>query len=304
MDKEDIKMYCMIAIVLLTMGEGILLAAYYSEYGVCFGANKALDIWVIGMIVAIIILLIIWFILRAILRKEQGDSYVGILDLIDTIRCLLFPESFMRKKEILRAVKNLGDGEEIFSSILWKTATKGINILYLCAFVFLFAFGSGIGYVVIEEWLEMSNQRVLMTVLGAIFIVVLCFWALTAFLGIKKRPDSIIYYAVLHTVKFSVLNDDFLYAVKCGNGIFIGKEYIFIQIAKGMQVVAKKDITECSVNRMAGWNPERLCLPYYLLTVKTEDDCIMKYSISPIAFDKLKIGVGEQELNDEEDNNI
>lgn len=304
MDKEDIKMYCMIVIVFLAIGECILLAAYYSEYGVCFGANKALDYMVIGIIVAIIILLIIWCILRAILRKEQGDSYVGIVDLLDTIRCLLFPERFMKKKEILRAVKNLGDGEEIFSSILWKTATKGINILYLCASLFLFVFGSGIGYVVIKEWLEMSDQRVVMTVVGAIFIVVLYFWALTVFLGIKKRPDSIIDYAVLHNVKVSVLNDDFLYAVKCGNSIFVGKEYVFIQIAKGMQVAAKKDITECSVIRMAGWNPERLFLPYYLLTVETEDDCILKYSISPIAFDKLKIGVGEQELNDVEDNNI
>lgn len=304
MDKEDIKMYCMIAIVFLAIGECILLAAYYSEYGVCFGANKALDYMIIGMIVAIIILLIIWCILRAILRKEQGDSYVGILDVIDTIQCLLFPERFMKKKEILRAVKNLGDGEEIFSSILWKTAAKGINILYLCAFIFLFVFGSGIGYVVIKEWLEMSDQRVVMTVLGVIFIVVLYFWALVAFLGIKKRPDSILDYAVLHNLKVSVLNNDFLCAVKCGNGIFIGNEYIFMQIAKGMQVVAKKDITECSVIRMAGWNPERLFLPYYLLTVKTEDDCIIKYSISPIAFNKLRIEVGEQELNDVEDNNI
>ncbi len=304
MDKEDIKMYCMIWAVLLAMGECILLAAYYSEYGVCFGANKALDYMVIGIIVAIIILLIIWCILRAILRKEQGDSYVGIFDLIDTIRYLLFPERPMKKKEILRTVKELGDGEEIFSSILWKTATKGVNILYLCAFVFLFAFGSGIGYVVIKEWLEMSDQRVVMTVVGVIFIVILYFWALVAFYGIKRRPDSIIDYAVLHNVKVSVLNNDFLYAVKCGNGIFVGNEYIFIQIAKGMQVVAKKDITECSVVRMAGWNPERLCLPYYLLTVETEDDCILKYSISPIAFDKLKIGVGEQESNDAEDNNI
>ena len=304
MDKEDIKMYCMIWAVLLAMGECMLLAAYYSEYGVCFGANKALDYIVIGIIVAIIILLIIWCILRAILRKEQGDSYVGIFDLIDTIRYLLFPERPMKKKEILRTVKELGDGEEIFSSVLWKTATKGVNILYLCAFVFLFAFGSGIGYVVIKEWLEMSDQRVVMTVVGVIFIVILYFWALVAFYGIKRRPDSILDYAVLHDLKVSVLNNDFLYAVKCGNGIFVGNEYIFIQIAKGMQVVAKKDITECSAVRMAGWNPERLCLPYYLLTVETEDDCILKYSISPIAFDKLKIGVGEQESNDAEDNNI
>lgn len=296
MKKEEIKMYCMIAIIFLAILDCILIAASYSQYGACFGINAGIDCIIIGIMVAIIILAVVWCILRAILIKEQGDSYVRISDLIDTIRDVLFPTSPMKKKEILRTVKRLGDEKEIFSSALWKTATKGINVSYFFASVFLFAFGSAICYVVIKEWLDMSAQRVLITVIGVFFILILYFWAFVTFIGVKKRPDSILYYIILHELKFFILSNDFLYAVKCGNGIFIGNEYIFIQIAKGMQVVAKKDVTECSVIRMAGWNPRRLFLPYYLLTVKTENDCIVKYSINPRAFNKLKseIRAGEQ----------
>lgn len=297
LDKEDIKMYCMIAIVFLTILDCILIAASYSQYGAWFGINEGMDCMIIGILAVIIILAIVWCILRVILIKEQGDSYVGIFDLIDTIRDVLFPTSPMKKKEILKVVKKLGNEEEIFLSSLWKTATKGINVLYFFASFFLFAFGSAICYVVIKEWLDMSAERVLMTVIGIPFILILYFWAFVAFVGVKKRPDSILNYIILNQLQFSILSNDFLYAVKCGNGIFIGNEYIFIQIAKGMQVAAKKDITECSVIRMAGWNPRRLFLPYYLLTVKTENDCIVKYSINPIAFHKLNsaIQAGEQE---------
>lgn len=306
MDKEDIKMYCMIGIVLLAIMECIVLSVAYTEYGACIGNDKICDCIIIGGFIVIIILLIVWCILRAVLIREQGDAYVGIIDFLDTVRVLLFPVGSMNKKEIRDVVEKLGGEKEIFSSVLWKSVTRGVNVLYLLAFVFLFAFGSVCCWVVIEEWLDMSDKRLLMTVMGIIFIVVLYFWALVAFFGIKKRPESILDYAVLHDLRFSVLNNDFLYAVKCGNGMFIGNEYIFMQIAKGMQVVAKKDITECSVLRMAGWNPERLCLPYYMLTVKTEDDYIVKYGIIPNAFYRLKSGI-ESEIHDlsaAEDNSI
>lgn len=42
---------------------------------------------------------------------------------------------------------------------------------------------------------------------------------------------------------------------------------------------------------VVGASVRRLFIPYYVLSVSTEDDVIMKYGVFPMAFNKLKKGI-------------
>ncbi len=314
---ENLKMYIGITCIVMILLDVFLIAATYGKYGSVFTSNEAMNHLIVGLIIVTILLWIVFIVLRIVLRKQQGDMYISLWDMFGTIRDLLLPsgisskvpeysdatledddtdESLMDDEEESPSVKLqqhempdlLGNQEERKSSALWKAAANGIHVWNLVKAILLLSFGSVILYVVIDAWQDMDDQRILITILGGLFIIVLYFWGIVCAIGIKKRADDVLQYVFIHQVPFHELNADFSKADKYGNGVYKGEKYIFINQGKGMQVVAIKDITECKVTRMAGWNPRRLFLAYYILTIVTKKDAIMKYGINPVPFYKLR----------------
>lgn len=195
------------------------------------------------------------------------------------------------KKEISETLEELGSKEEIMSSSLWIKSTKGINFWSLLKTIFSFGFAGAILYVVVKEWIELDEERILMTVFGAMFFVVLMFLGIVCGSGVKKRPDDLLDYVVLHEIHFQELSRDFATAVSFGKQIYKGENYVFVINGKGMQIAAIKDITNCDVMRMGGWSVRRLFLAYYILSISTEENCIMKYGMNPVNFYKLKTAI-------------
>ena len=274
---ENIKMYIGITFIVLLLLDIFLMAAAYSKYGSVFSYNESMNHLIVGLIIATVVSLIVFFVLRIILRKQQGDMYITFRDIFDTIGDLLLPSGISSKMP-----------KDMTSTVLWKAAANGIHVWNLVKAILLLSFGSAILYVVIGAWKDMDDQRILLTILGGLFIIVLYFWGVVCAIGVKKRADDVLQYVFVNQVPFKELNADFAQADKCGNGIYIGEKYIFVNQGKGMQVVAIKDITECTVLRMAGWSPRRLFLAYYILTIATEKDTIMKYGMNPAPFYKLR----------------
>lgn len=285
---ENIKIYVGIVFGMLLILDTILIAYMYQENGMIFGYNATVNNIIISLLAVTAVLFILLIVFSVFLRIRQGDMYISIWDLLETMTTMLLPIDAKSKKEIMQLLDRIGNKEEIMTTDLWRKSTKGINMWNWMKFVFLFGFGSSILYVIIKSWLDMDNQRILMTVLGGLFVIVLYFWSIVCGLGVKKRPDAILDYIISRDLEFSVLNQDFSKAMAYGSQIYKGSEYIFIGLGKGMQVVSIEDIMECKVLRMAGWNPRRLFLPYYILEVSAVDKHIMKYGINPIAFYKLK----------------
>lgn len=285
---ENIKMYIGIVLGMLLVLDVILVVYMYQENGMLFGYNTTMNRLMLVLLITTMILLMIFIILSIVLRIQQGSMYITIGDILETVVIMLFPVDAKNKKEISQTLDMVGNREEIMSTNLWREITKGINIWNLIKSIFSFTFGSSVLYVVVQSWLDMDDQRILMTVMGALFILILYFWCIVCAFGVKKRPDYILDYLLLHNLKFDVLSQDFSKAVKYGSQIYKGAEYIFIGIGKGMQVVAIEDVTECKVLRMAGWNPRRFFLHYHILDISTESEHIMKYGINPIAFYKLR----------------
>ena len=294
---EDIKMYAGIVFGMLLILDIILVASMYQEYGTVFGYNTAMNNVILVLLIATIVLFVVFIVLGVYLRIQQGDMYISIGDIWDTVVIMLFPTDAKSKKEICQILDSLGNRSEIKSTALWKKITKGINVYNLLKSVCLFTFGSAVLYVVIKSWIKMDDERIVMTVMGALFILILYFWCIVCAMGVKKRPDYVLDYLVDNELKFDVLNRDFSQAIKCGSKIYKGAEYIFIGIGKGMQVVAIEDVIECNIIRMAGWNPRRLFLPYYVLDVSTEGEHIIKYGMNPIAFYKLKDAIERVHIN-------
>lgn len=313
---ENIKMYIGITFIVLLLLDIFLMAAAYSKYGSVFSYNESMNHLIVGLIIATVVSLIVFFVLRIILRKQQGDMYITLGDMFGTIGDLLLPsgisskipevpaitleeddidESLMEDEEepSVELQQNqepdlLGNREEMKSTVLWKAAANGIHVWNLVKAILLLSFGSAILYVVIGAWKDMDDQRILLTIIGGLFIIVLYFWGVVCAIGVKKRADDVLQYVFVHQVPFKELNADFTQADKCGNGIYKGEKYIFLDQGKGMQVAAIKDITECKVLRMAGRSPRRLFLAYYILTIATEKDTIMKYGMNPAPFYKLR----------------
>lgn len=273
---ENIKMYIGITFIVLLLLDIFLMAAAYSKYGSVFSYNESMNHLIVGLIIATVVSLIVFFVLRIILRKQQGDMYITLGDMFGTIGDLLLPSGISRKMP-----------KDMTSTALWKAA-NGIHVWNLVKAILLLSFGSAIIYVVIGAWKDMDDQRILITILGGLFIVVLYFWGVVCAIGVKKRADDVLQYVFVNQVPLKELNADFAQADKCGNGIYKGEKYIFVDQEKGMQVAAIKDITECKVLRMAGRSPRRLFLAYYILTIATEKDTIMKYGINPASFYKLR----------------
>lgn len=286
---ENIKMYLGIIAIMLILLDGMLIAGVYSEYGAIITYNEAMNHLIFGLIIVTIVIVIAFLVLCIVLRKQQGDMYISLLDMLETVRDMLFPTLDIRNKMQLSQMLNLiGDKKETQSTVLWKAAAEGIQVWNMVKAIFLFAFGSEIVCVVINEWKDMDDQRILTTIIGSLFVIILYFWGVVCAIGIKKRPDYVLDYVICNQVSFAVLNEDFSIAQNYGNQIYKGEQYVFVNIGKGMQVVAIKDITECKINRMAGWNPRRLFLPYYILEIVTETSVIMKYGINPASFYKLR----------------
>lgn len=273
---ENIKMYIGITFIVLLLLDIFLMAAAYSKYGSVFSYNESMNHLIVGLIIATVVSLIVFFVLRIILRKQQGDMYITLGDMFGTIGDLLLPSGISRKMP-----------KDMTSTALWKAA-NGIHVWNLVKAILLLSFGSAILYVVIGAWKDMDDQRILLTIIGGLFIIVLYFWGVVCAIGVKKRADDVLQYVFVHQVPFKELNADFTQADKCGNGIYKGEKYIFLDQGKGMQVAAIKDITECKVLRMAGRSPRRLFLAYYILTIATEKDTIMKYGMNPAPFYKLR----------------
>lgn len=294
---ENIKMYAGIVFGMLLILDIILVASMYQKYGVIFGHNTAMNNVIVVLLIATIVLFVVFIALGVYLKIQQGDLYISIGDIWETVVIMLFPTDAKSKKEICQILDKLGNRSEIESTALWKEITKGINVCNLLKAIGLFSFGSAVLYVVIKSWIEMDDERILMTVMGMLFILILYFWCIACAVGVKKRPDYVLDYLVDNELKFDVLSRDFSQAIKCGSKIYKGAEYIFIVIGKGMQVVAVEDVIECNIIRMAGWNPRRLFLPYYVLYVSTEGEHIMKYGINPIAFYKLKNEIERFHIN-------
>lgn len=206
---ETAKMYIGIIFAMLLCLDVILSVAMYEKYGIIFGYNNLLDITIEVLFILTTVLFLTFVVLTIILKVHQGDMYISIGDMVDTVISFLFPVDAKSKKEISQILSRMGNKDSIISTELWKKATKGINIWNLVKSIFAYVFGISILYVVIKGWLDMDDQRLLMTVLGGLFIIVLFFWGTAWAFGVKKRPDDLLDYLILHELKFEELNRDF-----------------------------------------------------------------------------------------------
>ena len=289
---ENTKIYVVIGMIVMLCVDAIMMANLYDDYGSIFGGNDALDkvIWIFLIITGILVVLTV--VLSVILRIWQGELYLTVFDYLETFMYIVFPVDARSKKEIRESLNQLGNEDEIRQSALWKSMKKGIHVLNLVKTVFLLWFASMIVYVVIEGWLDKSDDRIVMTVLGLLFAIIMYFWALVCGVGIKKRPDEVLSYCEQHELSFHTLDEDFFNAQKYGLDMYIGREFVFIDTGKGMQVAKRNEIVRCDVLRMGGWNPRRLFLSYYILDIETAETHIVKYGISPMAFYKVKNAIG------------
>lgn len=292
---ENIKMYLGVITILLVYADAIVVAQMYDKYGaIILGYDTTLNYLGVAVIIATIVVAVVYIILCIILRKQQGERYTSCWELIETLVGLLFPSFEITPLETYQNIQwaqslNLVENkQEMKATLLWKKAARGIRIWNLIVSIFLFSLGSGIVYVVIDEWKSVGDQRALSTVLGAAFTIVLYFWGVVCACGIKKHPNNILRYMICNEISYMTLNEDFSQAKKYGNEIYMGEQYLFVGTGRGMEVVALKDITECNVYRMGGYSSRRLFLSYYILHVVAEGNTFIKYGIIPYPFYKLK----------------
>lgn len=270
---DNIKLYCILAFIVILVAEIILgagLCQEYKDYGMM--PSAMLTIWLVLLFVELL-LLITYCILRAYLKTKLGASYVGAFRVFKAVKDVLFPKR--NKTEVDRDIKDLA---------LWRQMCSGINAKYFLSFFFCFIAGALFIGVGIYLWGWEKENGILALVLGAIFGMVCCFWALVNLCAVRKREGNLLQYVQEKGISFSQLNQDFLSAVKMGNQIWIGKKYLFVYINAGAQVMALDGITFCQVRWMGGYKH----FPYYLLEIKGEKKTIIKYAVTPFVFYKVR----------------
>ncbi len=289
---DNIQSYGVAAFIVLILFDIIFGAVSYNEYGVLFGCNKAIDGVLFFSIGVTIVLLVVLIVISVILKRQQGDLYVDIGDFFENVFLLFFPVGARSKKETLQLLEIRGEREQVTASALWKTAAKGLHIWNLIKAILLFAFAGAVVYTVVMSWIDLDDDRVFTTVLGSIFALVSYFWCIVCAFGVKRRPDGLLDYVMAHEIPFEILIQDFAMARNIGNEIYKSSQYLFLNLGKGMEVLALNEITKCEVIRMGGFNPRRLFLTYHLLQVSTAEQTVIKYGINPVPFFKLKEEMG------------
>lgn len=282
---DNIKLYCMLTFIFILIAEIILGAGIcqeYKDYGVVTSAM--LTVWLVLLFVEIV-LLGIYYILRAYLKRKLGDSYVGASRMLRVVKGVLFPK---RQEETESAMLD----KDIEDLALWRQMCSGINMKYFFYFLFCLTFGSLFMGGGIYLWRWEQGNGILALVLGIIFGIICHFWAVVNLCAFRKRDGNLLQYVQKKGISFSQLNQDFLSADKMGNQIWIGKEYLFIYVNTGAQVLALDGITFCQVRWMGSYKH----LPYYLLEIRGEGKTMIKYAVTPFVFYKLKkrLGVGKE----------
>lgn len=287
---DNVKTYLGIILILLVVSDAIVMASMHDEYGAIISYNEIMNKFVITCIIATIVIAIVYLILCIVLRRQQGENYTSCWDIVETIWDLIFisvdasPLEIRSQIQYAQTLKLVEDTKQMKNTLLWKKSAKGIQIWNLIKSVFLFTLGSGILAVVIDEWKSGGDQKALATVLGGLFLIIIYFWGIVCAFGIKKRPGDMLSFMINNKIPYATLNDDFSGARNYGSQIYMGNQYLFVGVGRGMQVVAVEDVTTCNVYRMAGSK----LLSYYILSVATDNDIIMKYGIIPFPFYKLK----------------
>lgn len=272
---DDIKSYCMVVDIFVFIGVLLLGADLLWEYqkkglvsDVLFG------IWIIFCVIWIVLLLI-YYALRAYLKRKQKDAYIGASHMAGEMKKTLFPPN-AAKGELFAE-----NEEEIRESVLWKTMASGLNGHYLLYFIACFGFGSLFLW---TGFYMFAERGTLALVLGILLGIICYFWALVNFFAIPKKAGNLLQYPVAHDISFDELNRDFLCAQKLGSQIWIGKRYFFIYTNAGAHVMALSAISSCQVH-VAG-SIKRL--PHYWLEVQCENEKYVKYAVFPFAFYRAK----------------
>ncbi len=290
---EDIHLYSGIIALFVFIFAIIWAAGMHDDYGSFFGGNEIERNVAIGVLIALGVSVLIWIVTGIILKKEQGDLFVSFVDIAEMFLYIIFPIGKIGKNEVKKLVGHVGVPEEVYASALWKASTKGIRIFPLLASIFLFAFTGGCVWAIISAWMESSGDKWEVTVTAGLIGIICLFWCISCAMSAKNRPNDLIEYMSLHGVKFKAANEDFENAKRFGSEIYLGQQYLFIKAHGGMQIVARKDIEECQVNKMSGWSPRTLFLGYHVLVIEAKEDSIVKYGIVPIAFYQLKKSLEE-----------
>lgn len=303
---EDIKIYILIAAVfdlLLT----IFLGFYAYEDYIKGEVTNYMFYTFIVLLIVFFILMLVYFGLRFYLKKKEGDNFVGFLDVAKTMLIVIFP--ILDKDNKNMSISDFGKAAE--SSLLWRTLGTGINKKKLFLFLFLFLIGIYLGYNGIIIWVT-KNSYFAKALLGRrvrldpdyylasgfcilLMAIIVLINASVVFFGIKKKGFALLEYTQKNKINFMTLNKDFTESIKCGNGLWVGKQNLFVQTKGYGKVIPLNEILYCKLHRMGGTHPTRFFIPYYYIEIQGKEETIFKYCILTSSFKKMQTAIHMRE---------
>lgn len=303
---EDIKTYTLIIAIfdlLLTIFSGFYA---YEDY-IKGEARNYIFYTFIVLLIVFLILLLVYFSLRFYLKKKEGENFVGFLDVAKTLLTFMFP--ILDKEHKNMSISDFGKAAE--SSSLWRTLGTGINKKKLFQFLFLFLIGIYLGYNGIIIWVT-KDSYFAKALLGRrvrldpdyylasgfailLMAIIVLINASVVFFGIKKKGSALLEYTQKRKIDFMTLNKDFTESIKCGNGIWVGKQNLFVQTKGCGKVIPLNEILCCQLHRMGGTHPAQFFIPYYFIEIQGKEETIFKYCILTSSFKKMQTAIQMRE---------